>query len=166
MKKLKLLLIVCFLCCNHVYAQMVQEKEVPGLPDIAIATLTPQGKPIVYLNPQRCKEVGTMATLFFKMHEQGHHALGHVMNANNKNPYVQLWLNATAETAADIFATNYWIKNNWKDITGKEIITEWCGMMWELNLPGDKTHPASRIRVENVVKYFYNLTGDKIQYDN
>lgn len=49
----------------------------PGLPDVAMATYTPTGTPVVIFNPGAIRWVSEPTRRFFYAHECAHHALAH-----------------------------------------------------------------------------------------
>lgn len=59
----------------------VPEIPHPGLPDIAMVTLTPQG-PVILYNPVLCAQMGPALCDFYRYHEYGHVVLGHAYAAN------------------------------------------------------------------------------------
>jgi Zn-dependent peptidase ImmA (M78 family) len=136
----------------------IREIPIQGLPDIATASYDPQG-PVIYYNPLVCQQVGPLATAFFMAHEYGHHFLGHVIQGiiNANNPYVQQWLTLNAENAADAYAVEYWVTNG-----NYAIVQAGAATMWGINNPGDRTHPPSRIRANNIANHFYQLTGSPL----
>ncbi len=77
----------------------VPEIAAPWLDDLARASLTNSGWVILY-NPKRCKEVGSDACAFFRMHEYGHILLKHAGPV-----YTQMiGGRALAEAEADCYA--------------------------------------------------------------
>ncbi|MCV9930377.1 hypothetical protein OIU83_22145 [Flavobacterium sp. LS1R49] len=146
---------LAFFCICQIKAQIIREIPSYSLNDIACASFDNYG-PVIYFNPTICQQAGELTTLFFKAHEYGHHNLGHVIQKiwNSQNPYVQQWLDITMENEADAYAVRYWVTQN--NIT---IIQAWVNTMWMYNNIGDSTHLPSKVRAENVVQYYYQLTG-------
>ncbi|WP_340074212.1 hypothetical protein [Leptobacterium sp. I13] len=133
----------------------IREIPVPTLNDIAIASFDGYG-PVIYYNPNITNQVGPLVTAFFHAHEYGHHNLGHVTAQiiNKNNPYVQIWLNSTAENAADAYAVRYHVQRGNKGVlqaTYRRFV----------NFPnnGDATHPPSTVRANNIANLYYQLTG-------
>ncbi|MFA6295772.1 MAG: hypothetical protein WC663_00245 [Patescibacteria group bacterium] len=90
----------------------VPEIPVPGLPDIAISSLQPNGQPVIYFNPMLVAQAGPYITKYTKMHEYGHIMLGHLQKQYYEryfmtNPYSQMWTNHTRELEADCWATEH-----------------------------------------------------------
>jgi hypothetical protein len=138
--------------------QGIREIPVQNLPDIAIASMDAMG-PVIYYNPAVCQQAGPLATAFFRAHEYGHHALGHLVQrlVNANNPYIQSWLNMTSENAADEYAVRYWIAQN-----NKAIVQAGAQMMFTWNNAGDQTHLPSRVRANNIAALYYQLTGTQL----
>lgn len=57
----------------------------PNLNDVGMATLGPQGQPIMMLNPNVISSLPPVMQLFWYAHECAHHALGHIINRNITN---------------------------------------------------------------------------------
>lgn len=152
-----IIILILFSICQ-IKGQSIREIPSYSLNDIAIASFDNYG-PIIYYNPTICQEAGFLATMFFKAHEYGHHNLGHVIQRiwNANNPYVQEWLNLNVENEADRYAVRYWVSQN-----NVEVIRGWANVMWIYNNMGDKTHLPSRVRVDSVSKYYFELTNMKL----
>jgi hypothetical protein len=54
----------------------IPELAAPWLEDIAAASIGGHGA-VIYVNPKRCAELGTLVCAFFRQHEQGHVKLHH-----------------------------------------------------------------------------------------
>ena len=54
----------------------------PSLNDVAMASLTPQGQPIIRYNPNVLARLSQTSRLFWYLHECGHHALAHTLGRN------------------------------------------------------------------------------------
>lgn len=129
-----------------------------NLPDIAIATYDMNG-PVIYINPITMNKVGRETEAFFMAHEYGHHFLGHIINRlfNGNDTYMQVWLDLNMENEADRYAVDYWVDKDEIDV-----IRAWVNTMWAINNPGDRTHEPSRNRANNVVQYYFEITGAEL----
>lgn len=72
-----------------------------AIDDIAKASLAPNGRPVIYYNPQVLSAVAPQTRVFFYMHECGHHALGHAVVS----------IPFTREQQADCFAIVQLVSN-------------------------------------------------------
>lgn len=82
----------------------IREIPVPQLNDIAMASIDAQG-PVIYYNPGLCQRVGPLICEFFRAHEYGHHARGHIYREMfNANPYNRAWVRQEYEKEADCWA--------------------------------------------------------------
>lgn len=98
-----LVLFVSLLFTSASWAQ-IRELPVRGLPDIAIASYDQFG-PVIYYNPDVTQQAGPLLTEFFRAHEYGHHALGHIQREFvEANPYNRAWVRQNFEKEADCFA--------------------------------------------------------------
>lgn len=80
-------------------AQGVPEIAAPWLDDIALARISMTGA-VIYVNPNRCKEVGPFVCAFVRQHELAHVTLNHA------SAYYTAYVNgrALAEAEADCWA--------------------------------------------------------------
>lgn len=67
-------------CGGMASAQMLQVPEIPDstINDIAITTYV-NGQIVIVWNPVRCNQLGLLVCRFFRAHEYGHVALGHLI---------------------------------------------------------------------------------------
>ena len=77
-----LLLGVCPLLAFAQNSTTIYEIADPNLPDIAIVSLVEGVGTVIYYNPVLCSEAGADLCQFFRMHEYGHIAMGHLSNNN------------------------------------------------------------------------------------
>jgi hypothetical protein len=153
----KTLKVILFLVSFSSNSQIIREIPINNLPDIAIASYDNIG-PVIYFNPYICQQVGVLTTNFFKAHEYGHHNLGHVYQSlTNRNPYVQGWLSQNGENQADEYALRYWIGQG-----NIAVIQAAVNSMWNDNNSGDRTHPPSRVRANNIATLYYQFTGQQL----
>ena len=64
--------------CRDNYGRAVPDYPKGDLADVAVATLTASGAPIIYYNPAVLLSVSFSTRRFAYMHECGHHALGQI----------------------------------------------------------------------------------------
>lgn len=135
--------------------QSIRQIPVPTLNDIALATLDSYG-PVIYFNPHITQQVGPLVTAFFEAHEFGHHHLGHVVAGifNRNNPYIQMWLTLNAENAADEYAVRYHAQKG-----NKAVLQAVCHFFTNHPNNGDKSHPPSNVRVQNIQRIYSEISG-------
>ena len=149
MKNLKVLLISILLLCGtsfsfSVSAQVAYEGcvdirgfAVASIPnyninDVATAVNLPNGKPVIFYNPNVLASLAPQTRMFFYIHECGHQALGHVINYSF--PMVK-------EQEADCFAIRTLVQRGMINNFDKEVIQK---DLWERgrgdwsHLPGPK----------------------------
>ncbi len=87
------------------YAQTIRYIAEPHLPDIAMASYDASG-PIILYNPSVVARTDPDVVQFFKKHEEGHHALGHLQRALfEANSWNRAWVSQSYEREADCYAT-------------------------------------------------------------
>lgn len=57
----------------------VPEIADPQLPDIAMVTVLPDGRPVIIYNPITCQQIGPALCGFYRAHEYCHISLGHAI---------------------------------------------------------------------------------------
>lgn len=85
------------LTCRDIRGAVVADFPDYTINDVAIASLAPDGAPIIRYNPNVLSRMSPQTREFFYAHECGHHALGH--NFGTTHPLAR-------EQAADCFAIN------------------------------------------------------------
>jgi len=108
MKILLILLSLLFVFAIKVQAQ-VPEIPNPNLPDIAMVQMTPQG-PVIFYNPNICRQAGPALCSFYRKHEYGHVSLGHGYSRampQQKEAEADCWAAAHA-TEAELAAALAW----------------------------------------------------------
>ncbi len=99
------------------YAQTLRYIPVTNLTDVAVASYDAAG-PVVYYNPTIAAQLDPDVFLFFKKHEEAHHALNHLQRSVfDTNPYNRAWVQQSYEREADCYAAKELASTNPASIT-------------------------------------------------
>jgi hypothetical protein len=89
----------------------VRELAAPSLPDIAMVSIGPDGKPVILYNPMLCREAGPALCDFYRFHEYAHIALRHHqrqgVSAREKEEQADRWAARHAPLASVMAAYHF-----------------------------------------------------------
>jgi hypothetical protein len=128
----------CFDAAGH----MVPSVAAPALSDVAFATMSPNGTPLILYSPQAIASVGPIVSRFGYLHECAHHALGQILMVATgmRGP-----ITAMDEQAADCAAIVWLVQNReFGSLEVKQLQRFFYGN------PGNFTHFPGPVRSTNL----------------